>query len=436
MKKLMLILMLIILLHSACAEPVKLVISGNDIPLETVETYARERGIQIVLNEAEDTMDLVTEALTHKDNTDLYFLSTNIDQVYLYLRDRGYLMPIEEASLCAFAGAIEPSLYRELAADGRLCAVPYACIVQKTPLVDRSLWSEIGFAEGEYPRTWEEWARFLAREYPVIHNTHPDIYAFESDSSRAMLQQAQNQLYSCLRQGDADTDSLWNAFGEMLMWYRMIDWNQTFPNVETRKAQALFELLQEPFVHDDGKFDYMLLGMGQTSGRMRVSMNLMAINPNTTHAEDALALVGKMVEDMGPENKIVLLKDEASPVLDEEVSMNWAAAQQKLDAYARRIETETDLTRRKELELEAETYRQSEEEYYEKYRYLIGPEAVDRFKTAAEGGYSVAYSSALTHEEAEVLNRLRTELMQENITVGDYVEQLRRRWEADLLEGN
>ena len=78
----MLILMLIILLHSACAEPVKLVISGNDIPLETVETYARERGIQIVLNEAEDTMDLVTEALTHKDNTDLYFLSTNIDQAY------------------------------------------------------------------------------------------------------------------------------------------------------------------------------------------------------------------------------------------------------------------------------------------------------------------------------------------------------------------
>ena len=146
--------------------------------------------------------------------------------------------------------------------------------------------------------------------------------------------------------------------------------------------------------------------------------------------------MGKMVEDMGPENKIVHLKDEASPVLDEEVSMNWAAAQQKLDAYARRIETETDLTRRKELELEAETYRQSEEEYYEKYRYRIGPEAVDRFKTAAEGGYSVAYSSALTHEEAEVLNRLRTELMQENITVGDYVEQLRRRWEADLLEGN
>ena len=44
------LLVLILLTVSAGAESVKLVVSGNDIPVETLEAYARELGgISIVL---------------------------------------------------------------------------------------------------------------------------------------------------------------------------------------------------------------------------------------------------------------------------------------------------------------------------------------------------------------------------------------------------
>lgn len=58
------LLVLVLLTVSAGAESVELVVSGNDIPVETLEAYARELGgISIVLNEKNNTEDLVTERM-------------------------------------------------------------------------------------------------------------------------------------------------------------------------------------------------------------------------------------------------------------------------------------------------------------------------------------------------------------------------------------
>ena len=153
MKKTLFVLLIVttLLSFSGSAEPIRLVVSGNDVPVEILEEYARELGnISIVLNEKDNTEELVTEALTHKDNTDLYFLSTNIDPVYIQLRDKGYLMPLEDETLMRYADALEPDLQKIVIAGGQLRAIPYDALVQRTFEVDRALWAEIGQKDRAY----------------------------------------------------------------------------------------------------------------------------------------------------------------------------------------------------------------------------------------------------------------------------------------------
>lgn len=438
MKKTFVVLLIVMILlsFSASAEPVRLVVSGNDVPMEILEEYARELGsIFIVLNEKDNTEDLVTEALTHKDNTDLYFLSTNIDPVYIQLRDKGYLMPLEDETLLRYADALEPDFQKIVIANGQLCAIPYDALVQRTLEVDRALWAEIGLKDRAYPDTWEAFMRFMADEYPALRETHPELCAFDADYSRSLVLLAQNQLYACLSEEDTNVDSLWNAFAETLLWYRLTNWTQSYPQEDSRGARVLFSLRPEPYIHDDGAHDYMLLGMGETPGTLRVSLNLTAINPESVHKEEALALIRLMAERVPQTTRLVLMQEEHEPVLDEEVEVRWQAAQQMIEDYDKRIQAEKDAVRQNALSVERETYQQSALEFYQKYRYIVGPDAIKRFKEAANVGYLISYSPILSHEETEVLDHLRGEMMQGNIEVGDYVHALRQRWEANLAEG-
>lgn len=438
MKKTFVVLLIVMILlsFSASAEPVRLVVSGNDVPMEILEEYARELGsIFIVLNEKDNTEDLVTEALTHKDNTDLYFLSTNIDPVYIQLRDKGYLMPLEDETLLRYADALEPDFQKIVIANGQLCAIPYDALVQRTLEVDRALWAEIGLKDRAYPDTWEAFMRFMADEYPALRETHPELCAFDADYSRSLVLLAQNQLYACLSEEDTNVDSLWNAFAETLLWYRLTNWTQSYPQEDSRGARVLFSLRPEPYIHDDGAHDYMLLGMGETPGTLRVSLNLTAINPESVHKEEALALIRLMAERVPQTTRLVLMQEEHEPVLDEEVEVRWQAAQQMIEDYDKRIQAEKDAVRQNELSAERETYQQNAVEFYQKYRYIVGPDAIKRFKEAANVGYLISYSPILSHEETEVLDHLRGEMMQGNIEVGDYVHALRQRWEANLSEG-
>ena len=438
MKKALVVLLIVMTLlsFSASAEPLRLVVSGNDVPLEILEECARELGsISIVLNEKDNTEDLVTEALTHRDNTDLYFLSTNIDPVYIQLRDKGYLMPIEDETLMRYADALEPDFQKIVIADGQLCAIPYDALVQRTFEVDRALWNEIGLEGRAYPDTWEAFMCFMADEYPALREAHPEFCAFDADYSRSLVLLAQNQLFARLSEENTNVDSLWNAFGETLLWYRLTDWTQSFPQEDSRGTRVLFSLLPQPYIHDDGAHDYMLLGLGEAPGALRVSLNLTAINPESTHKEEALALIRLMVKRVPQTTRLVLMQEEREPVIDEEVEVRWQAAQQTIEDYDKRVQAETDAVRQNTLSAERETYRQSEMEFYQKYRYLVGPDAVQRFKEAANVGFLISYSPILSHEETEVLDHLRGEMMQGNIEVGDYVRALRQRWEANLAEG-
>ena len=438
MKKTLFVLLIVMTLlsFSASAEPIRLVVSGNDVPVEILEEYARELGnISIVLNEKDNTEELVTEALTHKDNTDLYFLSTNIDPVYIQLRDKGYLMPLEDETLMRYADALEPDFQKIVIANGQLCAIPYDALVQRTLEVDRALWAEIGLKDRAYPDTWEAFMRFMADEYPALRETHPELCAFDADYSRSLVLLAQNQLYACLSEEDTNVDSLWNAFAETLLWYRLTNWTQSYPQEDSRGARVLFSLRPEPYIHDDGAHDYMLLGMGETPGTLRVSLNLTAINPESVHKEEALALIRLMAERVPQTTRLVLMQEEHEPVLDEEVEVRWQAAQQMIEDYDKRIQAEKDAVRQNALSVERETYQQSALEFYQKYRYIVGPDAIKRFKEAANVGYLISYSPILSHEETEVLDHLRGEMMQGTIEVGDYVRALRQRWEANLAEG-
>ena len=391
-----LLIVMTLLSFSASAEPIRLVVSGNDVPMEILEEYARELGdISIVLYEKDNTEDLVTEALTHKDNTDLYFLSTNIDPVYIQLRDKGYLMPLEDETLMRYADALEPAFQKIVIAGGQLCAIPY----------------------------------------PALREKYPELYAFDADYSRTLVLLAQNQLYACLSEENTNVDSLWNAFGEALLWYRLTDWTQSYPQENSRGTKVLFSLLPQPYIHDDGAHDYMLLGLGEAPGVLRVSLNLTAINPESAHKEEALALIRLMAERVPQTTRLVLMQEEREPVIDEEVEVRWQAAQQMIEDYDKRIQAEKDTVRQNELSAEKETYQQSAVEFYQKYRYIVGPDAIERFKEVANAGYLISYSPLLSHEETEVLDHLRGEMMQGNIEVGDYVRALRQRWEANLAEG-
>ena len=106
-----------------------------------------------------------------------------------------------------------------------------------------------------------------------------------------------------------------------------------------------------------------------------------------------------------------------------------------IENYDKRIQAEKDTVRQNALSAERETYQQSALEFYQKYRYIVGPDAIKRFKEAANVGYLISYSPILSHEETEVLDHLRGEMVQGNIEVGDYVHALRQRWEANLSEG-
>lgn len=106
------------------------------------------------------TDELVSALLTQNFRYDVYSLATNAFDIHT-LAERGYCADLSDSpEVMALVQRMYPSVQQEIAWDGQVFALPYACSLDYFAYVPTA-WTAAGCTESDIPGDFSEWLDFL-----------------------------------------------------------------------------------------------------------------------------------------------------------------------------------------------------------------------------------------------------------------------------------
>lgn len=394
----------------------------------------RHPEMEVVESDRYETREIVEDAVSHADTVDLYFFHTLSEPTYRQLRDRGFLLPIEDEKLLEYMEGVYPELVAGCKSGDAVCAVPLSTVAQFSIFVNLEVWESLGYAEQDLPSTWGEFVGFLAREGPAIVRAHDDISLLnvsDENLTYLLLQWIENN-YKAYRSRSTEMIGFDTAeFREVLSAFSEVQRDV----IANRGGKILFHDRKVGVRQNDLRFLPLSFVEGDAA-IVPVGMFVGAINPNSKNIPEAIEFLQIAVEMIDPIALREMNRNVNTPVEDEayiqSLVENYNRAKEE---YEGRIAAAGDALTKAELEQEWAHYAETSRSYYEQYGYAATEESIQAYREYIEGRLVPIYNENISYEEYDVVNAKREQFLAHQISADQYINELERRFVANVLEG-
>lgn len=373
---------------------------GRDWVGSVARRLGQEQGIEVEVSSRYLSYGELSQAmLTGSDEFDVYVTSLNWPD-YDALYDKGYLVPLEDEELKAWAARVYPGMAEAFTRDGDLVAIPVEIDIEGmtyNPRVTQAL------GISELPTTMREFFHLLAQlshsdlgDYFVLDPYEPNLKKtmlywflgkalfasqqledtrgfFNTPEMRATLEEFEQINFDAFPQGWEDGDDYTK---DVLFSSNILncDWYYWYQGV----------------YHSDAIVMPLSVQPGQP-GFLYASMYVAIINPHTRHPQAARLLLKALWADLPETMQANLLADWDTPILDEN------------------------------------------QEEGKPPEYLISPEDLAVYQSYAPL-VRIWHNTGLGFDGEHLLVDLVTRYLAGNLTAGEFLDTLDQRWSMMLLE--
>lgn len=373
---------------------------GRDWVGSVARRLGQEQGIEVEVSSRYLSYGELSQAmLTGSDEFDVYVTSLNWPD-YDALYDKGYLVPLEDEELKAWAARVYPGMAEAFTRDGDLVAIPVEIDIEGmtyNPRVTQAL------GISELPTTMREFFHLLAQlshsdlgDYFVLDPYEPNLKKtmlywflgkalfasqqledtrgfFNTPEMRATLEEFEQINFDAFPQGWEDGDDYTK---DVLFSSNILncDWYYWYQGV----------------YHSDAIVMPLSVQPGQP-GFLYASMCVAIINPHTRHPQAARLLLKALWADLPETMQANLLADWDTPILDEN------------------------------------------QEEGKPPKYLVSPEDLAVYQSYAPL-VRIDHDDGLGFDGEDLLVDLASRYLAGNLTAEEFLDTLDERWSMMLLE--
>ena len=373
---------------------------GRDWVGSVARRLGQEQGIEVEVSSRYLSYGELSQAmLTGSDEFDVYVTSLNWPD-YDALYDKGYLVPLEDEELKAWAARVYPGMAEAFTRDGDLVAIPVEIDIEGmtyNPRVTQAL------GISELPTTMREFFHLLAQlshsdlgDYFVLDPYEPNLKKtmlywflgkalfasqqledtrgfFNTPEMRATLEEFEQINFDAFPQGWEDGDDYTK---DVLFSSNILncDWYYWYQGV----------------YHSDAIVMPLSVQPGQP-GFLYASMYVAIINPHTRHPQAARLLLKALWADLPETMQANLLADWDTPILDEN------------------------------------------QEEGKPPKYLVSPEDLAVYQSYAPL-VRIDHDDGLGFDGEDLLVDLASRYLAGNLTAEEFLDTLDERWSMMLLE--
>lgn len=411
---------------------IKLSISGGYLTQFEVEhpeiTFEKASGMM--------SEDIVTAILTRSETPDLLSLNTASNPVFYALKERGYLLPVEQSAILDAVGQMYPALQEAVRLNGTICALPLGIQYGDALGYDISAARDLGL--DEMPATWREMVDLLNR-WPEISARNPDICLFRNFWDWPLRQTV---LHYMRVSYDAYRDSLGGVlyydtpeFHELMELCDQID----FAAIEATErvfgqARTLFRTA----------FDWTFYGADMSEGRplllaiseeipahLSASMSVLTINPNSQNPEACRLYMQYAAEHLSVEDRLMMMPGFNAPQRSddyEEVLRQTQTNIQQLEAEIQKAAPDADL-----LELRAQLENQQNFLKELEDAWVISPEDIETYRAFANQ-ICISVPIAVNEDELSVLEDILQRFEAGEMPRDQFIREMDRRIQMNMQE--
>ena len=373
---------------------------GRDWVGSVARRLGQEQGIEVEVSSRYLSYGELSQAmLTGSDEFDVYVTSLNWPD-YDALYDKGYLVPLEDEELKAWAARVYPGMAEAFTRDGDLVAIPVEIDIEGmtyNPRVTQAL------GISELPTTMREFFHLLAQ---LSHSDLGDYFVldpYEPNLKKTMLYWFLGKALFASQQLE-DTRGFFNTpeMRATLEEFEQIDFDafpQGWEDGDDYTKDVLFSsnilncdwyYWYQGVYHSDAIVMPLSVQPGQP-GFLYASMCVAIINPHSRHPQAARLLLKALWADLPETMQANLLADWDTPILDEN------------------------------------------QEEGKPPKYLVSPEDLAVYQSYAPL-VRIDHDDGLGFDGEDLLVDLASRYLAGNLTAGEFLDTLDERWSMMLLE--
>ena len=373
---------------------------GRDWVGSVARRLGQEQGIEVEVSSRYLSYGELSQAmLTGSDEFDVYVTSLNWPD-YDALYDKGYLVPLEDEELKAWAARVYPGMAEAFTRDGDLVAIPVEIDIEGmtyNPRVTQAL------GISELPTTMREFFHLLAQ---LSHSDLGDYFVldpYEPNLKKTMLYWFLGKALFASQQLE-DTRGFFNTpeMRATLEEFEQIDFDAFLQGWEDGNDYTKDVLFSSNILNCDWYYwyqgvyhsDAIVMPLSVQPGQpgfLYASMYVAIINPHTRHPQAARLLLKALWADLPETMQANLLADWDTPILDEN------------------------------------------QEEGKPPKYLVSPEDLAVYQSYAPL-VRIDHDDGLGFDGEDLLVDLASRYLAGNLTAEEFLDTLDERWSMMLLE--
>lgn len=311
------------------------------------------------------TDELVSALLTKNFNYDIFSLATNTFDIHT-LAERGYCADMSaNPDVMALVQRMYPSIQNEIAWDGQVFALPYACSLDYLAY-DPEAWATAGLSELDIPGNFSEFLDFLENwllqaesgsepAYSIFADFDETMYTEDSYAIRLLeLLLKQHLMQQSFAGSTLDfSDAVFRTLAE-----RCVDIGHRLYGIEPQ-ANTQSPLFHFPIGTSMSDLQYMisLRLHNQQPILINATMNVMVIHSESDTTELAMAFAVYQAEHYQDGLFAAFLFSDATAIENPMYASDIASWQKRIDETKTRLEQADELTPEARNEFEAQRAR-------------------------------------------------------------------------------
>lgn len=411
----------------------KLQISGW--PLASFELAHPE----IQLEQSRDMMpdETVTTILTRSEVPDVLSMNTASDQIFHALKNRGYLLPLENESVTDQIRQMYPAIQETVSIDGKICALPVELICGDAlgykPAVLEALDIE------NPPETWPEMVDLLNR-WPVLSKENPEICLIHNGSEEPLRQLilrhmlSSYEIYRCNAKPLLGYDT--PEFRALMDLYAQIDFDgiEAAGQVDDLPDALLMAVFDWSPISSNMEDGYpLILGIAEgMCGYLPASMFAYAINPNSLHPDESQEYLAFVAKARRADSRIQMTPDFNEPQREEgyQESVDSLRAEiQELEEALAKASPDAETT---ELQQKLSSAKAALPLF--ENSWAISAAAIEKYRSFADR-IRIQTPIAVSNEEQMALDNSRTRFLRGEMETEAFIREMDRRIRMNAGEG-